>query len=375
MASIIERTLASGEKRYQVIIRRKGYPTETASFPRKTDAKRWAKTIEAAMIENRHFKTAQSRKHTLEELIDRYTEEVLPTKGRHGKAQQTQLMWWKTELGPYLLCDLTAAMITTCRDKLQAEVTYRKRKRSPSTVNRYLAALSHAFSIAIKEWEWISDNPVAKIRKPKEPQGRIRFLDKQEIQRLLNACHCQPNRFLYTAVALALSTGMRQGEILNLRWKDIDFNRKQLVLHKTKNKERRTVPLASMTQQVLRELAAESHPEHGLVFAEEKADRPANFRKSWEKALREADIRDFRFHDLRHTAASHMAMNKATVSEIAAVLGHKTFQMVKRYAHLSEAHTRSVVESMNERMFETEEEEDEPESVATCGEVLWRSAA
>lgn len=375
MASIRERINAQGKKSYEVTIRLRGFPVQRATFSRKTEAKKWAEATESAIREGRHFKTSQSRKHTVEELIERYKRDIIPLKARYGKNQASQLDWWKSQLGPYLLCDVTAGMVAECRDKLLNETTNRKHKRSQATVVRYLAALSHAFSVAMREWEWLNENPVAKVRRPQEPKGRTRFLDESEIKRLLSACRKSSNEFLYPVVALALSTGMRQGEILSLRWEDIDEIRKQLVVHKTKNKERRTIPITASAFEVLMSLKNPEEKARGLVFSKGGSETTVNFRKSWERAVREAAIPDFRFHDLRHTAGSYLAMNNATTLEIAEVLGHKTLQMVKRYAHLSAPHTRSVVERMNEAIFAQQEDDGDDDPVVKERGATWKSAA
>jgi integrase len=375
MASIVERKLAGGKKSYQVTIRLKGFHTQTASFARMTDAKRWAGATEAAMREGRYFRTSQARKHTLSDLIDRYIKEVIPSKGRFGKDQETQLKWWKDQLGPYLICDIAPAMIAEGRDRLLAEKTCRKKLRSPATVVRYLAALSHAFSVAVKEWEWISENPATKVRKPREPEGRTRFLNPAEIKRLMDTCRENPNPFLYPIVVLALSSGMRFSEILRLRWEDIDLERQLLVIKKTKNKERRTIPLAGPALELLRELESQSPSDVGLVFTVEGSKKPVDIRNAWLRAKVEAEISNFRFHDLRHTAASYLAMNGATTLEIAEILGHKTLAMVKRYAHLSEPHTRGVIESLVGKLFDGQSEEGGDDPVVKDGAVLYRTAA
>ena len=375
MASIRERVNAQGVKSYQVTIRLRGFPPQSATFSRKTDARKWAESTESAIREGRYFKTSLSRKHTLGELIDRYIEDIIPTKGRFGRDQKTQLEWWKKQIGPYLLCDITPAMIAQCRDRLLAEKTCRNRLRSPATVVRYLAALSHAFSVAIKEWEWMTESPATKVRKPREPEGRTRFLDPTEVKRVLEACRDNPNPLLYPIVVLALSSGMRFSEILGLRWQDIDLERQILILYKTKNKERRTIPIAGLTLGLLSALKPSGQKVQGLVFARKGESKPANIRKSWERAMKVAKIENFRFHDLRHTAGSYLAMNNATTLEIAEILGHKTLQMVKRYAHLSAPHTRDVVARMNEKMFATDSNKDEDEPVVKEGGGVWRSAA
>jgi len=326
--------------------------TQTATFKRKTDAKRWVTQTEAAIREGRHFKTSEAKRHTLDDLIKRYIRDVLPTKPKSEKKQVNQLKWWAEKLGVFTLADVTPAKIAEIRDELSNGITYRGTQRSPATVNRYLAALSHAFTIAVKEWGWVESNPLSKVRRPKEPRGRVRFLSEEERGRLLLACkesHLSP---LYLIVVLLLSTGARRMEILNLRWSDVDLSRKVIVLEETKNGERRILPLVNHAYDLMYEYTKNKHSAEDLIFPNHKyKNKPIHIRSAWEKALKQAEIADFRLHDLRHSAASYLAMNGASLNEIAEILGHKTLQMVKRYAHLSEAHTAKVVERMNQRIF------------------------
>nr|WP_320114248.1 site-specific integrase [uncultured Desulfuromonas sp.] len=352
MATIQERKSSDGKIKYRVIVRLKGCPPQSATFERKTDAKKWAQDTESAIRDGRHFKTVEAKKHTLQEMIDRYVEYVLPLKPKSQKAQSQQLKWWADELGYHLLSDVTPALIAECRDKLLSGKTYRGTKRSPATVVRYLAALSHAFTMAVNEWGWLEHNPVSKVKKPTEARGRVRFLDDDERKRLLEACRESGNHYLYVIVVLAITTGMRQGEILNLKWKDVDLKRSCAVLHETKNNERRTVPIPQFAATLLVDLSKVRRIDSQLVFPGNKdPQKPIDIRNIWDDALERAKIANFRFHDLRHTAASYLAMNGATLAEIAEVLGHKTLQMVKRYAHLSDAHTAGVVERMSSKVF------------------------
>ncbi len=376
MATITERKTPAGKKSFQVMIRLRGHPTQTATFSRKTDAKKWAAATESDIREGRYFKTSSSRKHTLGELIDKYIATVIPTKGRMGKDQKTQLLWWKKELGAYLLCDITPPLIADSRDKLLSEITCRNKLRSPATVVRYLAALSHTFSVATREWEWTTINPVTNVRKPKEPSGRIRFLSPDELKRLLKCCQDYPEKHIYVIVVLALATGMRQGEILNIRWQDIDLQREQIVLLKTKNKERRTVPLTGLALDLIyKRHNGNILSEDQLIFGRTDSDQPMNIRMSWDKVVKLAALDNFHFHDLRHTAASYLAMDNASLVELADILGHKTLQMVKRYAHLSDAHTKKVVTRMNKKMFPSDWNHCQPGLAADSGQLLQRSAA
>jgi integrase len=363
MATITERTDSTGAKSYRVEVRLKGYPAQRATFERKTDAKKWAQATESAIREGRHFGTVEAKRHTLADLIDRYTRDVLPTKKDKTQGPQVQqLAWWKDQIGARTLADVTPALIAECRDALAREpipspakdpsAAGPERTRSPSTVNRYLAALSHCFTVAVKEWGWIEFNPLLKVTKPKEPRGRVRFLDDAERTRLLTACKASKSPDLYPAVILALSTGARAQELLGLRWPQVDLARKVATLHETKNGERRVLPLAGPALELLRERSNARRLDTDLIFpGRTRPTKPVDLRTPFETALKAARIEDFHWHDLRHTAASYLAMNGASLAEIAEVLGHKTLAMVKRYAHLSEAHTASVVERMNQRYF------------------------
>ena len=344
MATFETRTNKDGKTTgYRVKVRLKGHPVQSATFARKTDARRWAQDTESAIREGRHFKTTEAKRRTLAELVDRYTRDVLPGK-KDGKHQAAQLAWWKSEIGALALADCTPARIAEARDKLAAD-------RGPATVVRYLAVLSHAFTLAVKEWGWIEFNPLQRVSKPKEPRGRVRFLADDERARLLEACKHSSSADLYPAVVLALSTGARKAEIMGLAWKRIDLARGVAILEDTKNGERRALPLAGLALSLLTDRAKVRRIDTDLLFPGRNPARPVELRKPWMAALAAAGIEDFRWHDLRHSAASYLAMNGASLAEIAEVLGHKTLQMVKRYAHLSESHTAGVVARMNARIF------------------------
>ena len=352
MATIEKRTTETGETSYRIKIRLKGYPTQTATFKRLTDGKKWIQDTESAIREGRHFKTAEAKKHTLADLVDRYIKDVLPTKPKQVPAQRPQLERWKAEIGSYALADITPALIVECRDKLLTEPTPRGEQRNPATVVRYMAALSHAFTIAVNEWQWLEDSPMRKVKKPKESKGRVRFLDDDERQRLLTACKDSSNTWLYPCVILALSSGMRQAELMGLKWQDVNLKDGFLILHETKNGERRRVPLSGLALSLLQEHAKVRRLDTQLLFPSNKdAQKPIDLRKPWTIAMRAAEINDFHWHDLRHCTASYLAMNGASLAEIAEILGHKTLQMVQRYAHLSDGHVSNVVASMNAKIF------------------------
>lgn len=371
MANIQERVTQDGKKVYRVQVRLKGFPAETATFPRLTDARKWAQSTEAAMREGRYFKTSEAKRHTLGDAIDRYLETVLPQKSKSSQYSQTiQLGWWKRKLGDYALADVTPAVIAEARDDLAGGITRFKQPRSNSTVRRYLAALSHVLTVAVREWGWLPSNPMQAVQKPKEPRGRVRFLSDEERRSLLQACRESRNKALYDVVVLALSTGMRRNEIMNLTWDAVDLDRGTITIEDTKNGERRMAPLAGHALARMRERSRLRRLDTRLVFpapmAPHKAPKPIDIESAWQHALKRAGLAKdekedespkdvFRFHDLRHSAASYMLMNGATLGELAEILGHKTLQMVKRYSHISESHASALVARMNAAIFEGEE--------------------
>lgn len=354
MANIEKRENNDGSIAYRVRVRLKGYPVQTATFKRLTDAKRWEQQTEAAIREGRHFRTSKSKKRTLAELIDKYTKEVLDRKTSNTVNQRLYLKYWKDEIGNRVLADVTPALITEYRNKLVGKENDFGRTVGTTTANRYTTALGHVFTIAVNDWEWMDHNPVRRISKFKESRGRVRFLSDDERTAILAACKKSKDPHLYNVVILALSTGARKSELLTLKWKDVDLKRGMITLHETKNGERRALPLKGLALQLIENSLEKSDPTpkpNDFLFPSTKKAQPIDIRTSWENAVKNAGIDDFRFHDLRHSAASYLAMSGASLAEIAEVMGHKTLQMVKRYSHLSEAHTANVVERMNQKIF------------------------
>ena len=362
MASIKERVNSSGNKSYTVTVRLKGMPAQYATFERITDAKKWAKVTEAAIYENRHFTTSEDKSRTFGDMVDKYLTDIVPVRYQKKAAKsaiECHLKWWKEQLGSYTLVNIKPKHISVARDELlkeytknsQGKITRKSKNKSPATVARYLASLSVVYTVAVNEWGWLQNNPVKKVAKPIEPRGRDRFLSDKEREKLLKSCLESDNQKLYPLVVLALSTGARRNELLTLKWLHVDFKRRVILLEDTKNGERRTIPLVGKAHAVLHSLKDEMLNEDEFIFWKKDRLTPMDIRKPWAKALEESKIDNFRFHDLRHSAASYLAMNGATLAEIAEVLGHKTLQMVKRYAHMTEQHTISVVERMNKKIF------------------------
>lgn len=356
MATIEKRITGEGKTTYRVKVRIKGFAPETATFERLTDAKQWATKTEAEMRAGRHF--GHSKRHTFGELVDEY----LP----HSK-DSFRLNYWRREFGADTLDTITPARISKVRDKLLSEKTQNfataptgdpevdakraKANRSGATVNRYIAALSSCLAYGVKTLEWIERNPCERIKKPPESPGRIRFLDDAERNRLLDAC--RPHGDLYLAVVLSLTTGARKAEIMSLRWGQINFSRKAITLDKTKNGTTRSIPLVGEGFTLLEERAKVRNLKDDRIFpatARAKKSTYLDLETAWRSALKTAAITDFRWHDLRHTSASYLAMLNVSLVEIAKVLGHKTLAMVMRYAHLSDEHIVSTGEKLAARL-------------------------
>jgi integrase len=372
MASIRERIDANGKKSYHVQIRIRGFPPQTQTFDNKTEGKYWAARIETEIRAGRYMPHAVSQRHTMRELLQDYKSKVLiPFKPKEARTQGPQIDWWIEKLGNYSLADITPSAIAKCRDELLTTPIGKKRDklRAPATVVRYLAGLSQAFNVAVNEWQWMPESPMAKVTKPKVNNERLRHLSADELSRLLEAAKLSANEYLHTILVLALSTGMRHGEIMELRWVDVLFEDDEqiglILLQKTKNGDRRGVPLVRNAFDALKALrTTHAKTNNGridntaLLFpsdekpSKEKPTQPVEIRKAWETTLKRAKVEDFHFHDLRHTAASYLAMEGATAPEIAEILGHKSLQMVKRYSHFTKAHITKLMTRMNESRLE-----------------------
>lgn len=351
MGTIREFRKKDGTISYHAEVRMRGHKPERGCFRTRTLAKEWIQDIESAIRDGRHTKTTEAKKHTVGEMIDRFISQWLP-KYPKGKEKQTALLtWWKTRLGHLLLADLTSSVIAEARDFLLNEKTRRKKVRSPSTVNRYLAALSKTLSIAVKEWEWLDDSPMRKVTKPKEAPGRDRFLSPDEKERLMAACKASPNPFLYPLVGLSILTGMRFGELIKLNWEDVDFNQRTIVLRETKNGDRRVIPMTEVSESLFKQCPTYIRNPSGLIFKSTRQNNQSgviSVRQAFQNALNEANIEGFRWHDLRHSAASFLAMNGATQGELMAILGHRSPHMTRRYAHYSQKHIRNILEKSNQ---------------------------
>ena len=357
MGTILKRKSSSGEVSYFARIRKKGVPARVATFSRITDAKEWIAQEELKIRRGLNLDYAEAEKRTLRETFERFIRDEKPTRDRI-----LHLKRWAEKLGALYLNAISEVKINdACANWKNVGVESGRKVQGP-TLNRHLDSLSVVFKAA-REWGWATRNPVRDAKRYKEPKGRVRYLSDEEREQLLKVAKDDPYKPLYLVVVLALSTGMRKEELLSITWTNVDLSKGTIILPKTKNGERRRVAVRGLAHELLLQHAKIRRIDSDFVFPGEKpspdkpcnqvdmSDRHMDIRKAWERTLRKSKIKDFHFHDLRHSCASYLAMNGATQLEIAEVLGHKTLDVTKRYVHLSESHTAEVVESMNRKIF------------------------
>lgn len=291
---------------------------------------------------------------TLADLIDLYMAHYA---GRDTTRVQ-RLSWWKARLGSLALQELSDDHVHSALQELEQQSSryfagkdaagapiYKAKKKpiAPATINRYLVALAAVITWAIKKRIAPKGyvHPCRTVERREENNARVRFLSEDERSRLLEACRQAPWRKLYLLVLMALTTGARKGELLALRWSDIDLDRQVAHCGHTKNGDAKVLPLVPAVTDLLRKFGGRPA---ALVFPSERnPDQPFAFEAQWADALKAAKVRNFRFHDLRHSCASMLAASGATLLEIADVLGHRQLQMTKRYSHLTVQHKAGLV--------------------------------
>lgn len=339
---------------FRARFRRKGYPDQIQTFPDPKLAKQWLEEQQRNALLGIHLPHIQASKHTLSEAINRYYIEELPRKPKNARNVRQHLEWFRKELGQYALSAIRPSLINEKRTLLEQGLTSKKQKRSPTTILRYLTSLSHLFTTAVRNWEWLHENPMEKISKPRAAPSRQRYLSTDERMRLLEAVKKSRCPVLHTIVVLALSTGMRRGEIMHLRWQDVDLENHKIILSTTKNSEPRHVPLVGNALKAisgLLPLHAKPSPAALLFPAPTNPAKPYDIQSAWKASMKKAEIKNFSFHDLRHSTASYQAANGRNLFEIGNLLGHKSPQTTKRYAHLTHEHTSQMVKELDEQIF------------------------
>jgi len=217
----------------------------------------------------------------------------------------------------------------------------RRKKVAPATVNRELSCLKHMFSKAL-DWKMMKENPMKSVKLFKEPPGRVRYLTEDEIKRLLSCCAS----YLKPIVIMALNTGMRKGEIFTLTWADVDMVNRMIRITNSKNNESRYVPINDTLFAALLKLGDNSKTDRPL-FIWKNGKRIRRIYNGFRNAMERAEIRNCRFHDLRHTFASHLVMRGVDIRIVQQLLGHKTLAMTMRYSHISNEAMKAAVDKLN----------------------------
>ena len=321
MATFVQRKGPGGKRVWQALVRRQGYPQQTRTFDSKAEAEGWAGGIENEMRRGVFVSRAEAEDTTLAEALNRYAIEVSAAKKTANREIYTIRWWQSSALGPRSLASIRGKDIASVLAAKEAEGA------APHTIHLYLALLSHMFTMARRVWgmEGLS-NPTEFVRKPKLPQGRDRRLVDDEYPRLLAAAAVYGGE-IGPLITWAIETAMRRGEIAGMRWEHLDRKARVLLIPETKNGTPRRVPLSMAAMAVLDAL-----PQHsdGRVWGM----RPDSISQAFERVCGAAGIEGLTFHDLRHEATSRLFEKGLNPMQVAAITGHKTLQMLKRYTHL-----------------------------------------
>jgi integrase len=275
-----------------------------------------------------NFKSRKRESMPFFELVDHFIE-------KHSKVEKAS---WKRDFfigealkkyfGKTPIGEITAYDIKAWREWRSKHITNKGTPIKKASLNRELAFLKTMFNLAV-EWGWLDENPASKVKLLKGEEKRLRILTKEELQRLID-CAREP---LKTIIILAASTGMRKSEILNLRWKDVDFEHGFIRVENSKNSESRDVPMDDFLKKKILSLKCERRT-NDFIFSRKNGERIHCIKEAFKAACKRAGISDFRFHDLRHTAASLLAAGGCDIITLQHILGHKTLAMTQRYAHL-----------------------------------------
>ncbi len=347
----------TSEGTWRVQVRMKGWPPIGRTFRTKRDAEDWGRRTEDEMVRGVFIQRAPSERMTVSSAIERYLAEVSPHK--RPTTHQTELLRAKfldAYFGAYSLAAVTPDLVGKYRDGRLAGSLKLGGKGAPlsaSSVRIELALLSHIFTTAMREWNiGLSFNPVKSTRKPTPAPGRNRRLNPEEERRLLAAADAHSNPMLGWIVRIGLETGMRSSEITTLRIRQVDLDGASVHIEETKNTVPRYVPLSIEAKRVFKMALSHATRPKGsdlIFFGEPGRDgkrRPYVFNPAWAIVKRKADVGDLHFHDLRHEAVSRWVEMDFSDQKVAAMSGHLSMQMMKRYTHLR---TKDLATELNER--------------------------
>lgn len=310
-----------GDRQWHVQIRKSGYPVQTKTFTTRSDAEKWATIIESEMERGVFVSRIEAEATLLREAIDRYRREILPSK-RGAASDESRLKTLDTHFGVYKLASITSTAVAKYRDERLKTVGPQSVIHEINLLNRVLKAATMDWGIALP-----GGLPTAQVRKPTKPRGRDRRVSQDELDAILE--HSESAE-LATIIALAVETAMRRGELAALTWANIDLKKCVTYLPKTKTDSPRSVPLSKAAVVALKQMPR--HLREGKVFQLQAESISQAFERACEP--HRANLVDLRFHDLRHEATSRLFEKGLNVMEVAAITGHKTLDMLKRYTHL-----------------------------------------
>ena len=307
------------KNRWDVQIRRPGYPAICNTVFHKTDAQKWAMEIERQIEVGDYVAADLLHLDTLGALLAHYSAEIsIKKRGRVEEISRSAKMR-RHKISALPLGKLKPFHIAQYRDERLQEV-------STTTAKKELQLISHALDIGRREWGLNIKNVAADVAKPKEPKGRERRLEEDEEHLLLGVLSASENHWIKPLMEFAIETGMRRGELLALRWKDIDLAEKMAGLRMTKNGSPRQVPL---TPKAIALLGTNPRTSHRVFNVSSVA-----LRMAWDRLLIRTDITNLHFHDLRHEAISRFFEMGLSVPEVALISGHKTPSQLFRYTNL-----------------------------------------
>jgi len=344
MGTINTHRAKDGVITYRARIQRKGQQTLSATFTSLREARQWMTLAEADIIAGRYF-PEKRRQHTLNELFDQYQRDVMPLKGDETqRSQNYTIRYWRQTFGHRYIDEIQPHEIRTVL------TTLTRQGKAPATVIGYHTTLSHAYQIAMMDYQWVETNPCRLVRKPSLPPGRIRYLTNEERSRLLQECRRSKNRHLYPLCVMALYTGLRRGSLLALTTKNTDITRGTITLERTKNGSRLTLPLVGEALMVARELVKTS--KDGYLFPRGTGYPWYYYRRAWENAIKRAGLSDdVSFHTLRHSVSSYLVQCGIPIYTVSQILAHTKVTTTQRYSHLAVDHLREALETMTARLF------------------------
>lgn len=383
MANIRKYKKKNGDIVYRAEVRIKGYEPIRRTFPKKSLAQDWAGKIEAAMHDG-SYKDLASRQYRIakviingeevsvkiefvDELIDFYKDYIAAKKYALPEKYNPMYSWWKenlrkTQINEYSyiiekteylrVCEIDSEILSNCKNILMTETIVKKGEkvnRSNNTINKYLMCMSAVLTYATNELNFFDYNPMSKINALPKKNKAPRFLSDEEIDSLKTACKDYSQK-LYLFFMILLKTGARFNEVRHLKVKDLDYKNERVYYLETKNNSHRGVHLDIKILKEVKEYIETNKIDEGYIFKSTKRSAElSDMKGALEQAIRNAKVKSFRIHDIRHTTASILAKEGASLLEIAIILGQTSLTVTRNYSHLTQKHTELLLASVMDK--------------------------